>query len=482
MNIHSIRLGPATNSSSSHSLIFMDNPPADTCRGTQEFGWNRFVASSPQSKAAYAAQTLKGALCRHVPSDVAELIAREWLGEPCKPDGYIDHQSEYVIPCDRDDFPSREFAREFAAFLQRDGLVVLGGNDNDGPEHPVAAFRLDLPRDTSPRVYRCRKDPSGYWTVYNRLSGNKVRLSFDKPQGFDATSATVPELVDIKITDYCSHGCSFCYQGSTRDGAHADHRDIGNIAYSLGRMDVFEAAIGGGEPTMHPKFAGILRAFASAKVVPNFTTRRLDWMADPAVVSVVNDVVGGFAYSVRSSWEVGQLVSTMASSGIDASKAGVQYVMGSTDMRRFRDILITASAHGLRVTLLGFKTTGRGSAYTPEKYDGWLDVVDDVRKSSYVRLGTDTALAAESADGLQARGVSRKLYEVEEGRFSMYIDAVGDRLGPSSYCDASEMVDAPKGTGWRGTGAQWHHDAIRPVIEQIMARSAAEIALRVASR
>jgi hypothetical protein len=50
-------------------------------------------------------------------------------------------------------------------------------------------------------------------------------------------------------------------------------------------------------------------------------------------------------------------------------------------------------------------------------------------------------LANEYREELQAAGVPEYLYEVKEGDFSCYIDAVDKKIAPSSYCSPEEMLD-----------------------------------------
>src|SRR6185503_11282388 len=153
--------------------------------------------------------------------------------------------------------------------LMRPGVVVLGGNDNEEDcahfdlndhycgyghhffkDHPDIAplkWGAEL-REEGRDGLVCRSD-GAWWTLFRRDSGAKVRMTFvDDAQPYVRSSA--PELVDVKITDYCPFGCPFCYQGSTHQGLHADDEVLGALIRQLGELRVFEMAIGGGEPTL----------------------------------------------------------------------------------------------------------------------------------------------------------------------------------------------------------------------------------------
>jgi hypothetical protein len=455
MLVHNVRLGFATNSSSSHSIIFLKPKQRveDSDVEGGEFGWNYFTAASAEAKRQYVAIHLFHALANQVNADVAEAVVDSWVKgyeksdetnrHECgvEPRGYVDHQSVYVLPCSWEGKGvDKQFFQEFSNFFLRDDVVILGGNDNDDTSHPLddGSFVLPLPRDGAQGQLVARKDEKGnYWTIFDRGDGTKIRFSFDKPNTKrEVTKASVPELVDLKITDHCPFGCDFCYQGSTHEGKHADASLLNTLAFILGRdMHVFEVAIGGGEPTLHPKFVEILSSFRHYGVVPNFTTKNLAWLRDPAVWPKVMENIGGFAYSVEKVEDVKKLATLLELNNIDPRMASVQYVMGVSSLYELEAIIRAAAEARLRVTLLGYKITGRGASFKPEPYKGWLKMVEKLRDKEhvYVNLGIDTALAQQSTKELADSKVHPKLYATQEGMFSMYIDAVESKLAASSY-------------------------------------------------
>jgi hypothetical protein len=453
MRIHNVRLGFATNSSSTHSIIFLKpgQRVGDSNVEDGEFGWNFWTASSPEAKRQYVAHHLYGALRSEMGDEVALAVTESWVkgfkrSKPGEysynddgPEGYVDHQSVYVLPrAWNGKGVDKKFFDEFMAFFMRDDVAILGGNDNTDETHPFADgdFTLALDQDGGGE-FVARKDTKGdYWTLFSRDSGAKIRLSFESPASQrEVTKASAPELVDLKITDHCPYGCAFCYQGSTHAGKHADLKMISQAAHALARMKVFEVAIGGGEPTLHPKFVEILEEFRSYGVLPNFTTKSLAWLRDASVWPRITKVIGGFAYSVDKAEDVRKLASLLEANSINDGLASVQYVMGSSPLYVLGQVVRECAHSNIRLTLLGYKTTGRGSSFKPEKYDGWLDEIVRLRDKErvYVNIGVDTALAAESKDALGAAGIHPKLYATREGAFSMYLDAVEMKVGPSSY-------------------------------------------------
>lgn len=53
-----------------------------------------------------------------------------------------------------------------------------------------------------------------FFTEFDTVTGNKRRYRFGDNAEVP-TKATAPELLDIKITDYCPFGCAFCAPADT---------------------------------------------------------------------------------------------------------------------------------------------------------------------------------------------------------------------------------------------------------------------------
>ena len=192
---------------------------------------------------------------------------------------------------------------------------------------------------------------------------------------------------------------------------------------------------GGGETTGHPHFVEIVKMAYEAGIVPNFTTKK------PAVVRKmwpeIKDYVGGFAYSAENAGQVRMAARTFKGH-IPDQKVSLHYVMGLGDRDHFVDYLKAANEVGYRVTLLGYKTVGRGKDVIPFPYDWWVDVVSDLVKTGECpTLSIDTPLA-EQYDGKMP--VPTFMYHTREGAFSMYIDAVSMEMGASSFDQKPSLV------------------------------------------
>lgn len=277
--------------------------------------------------------------------------------------------------------------------------------------------------------------------------------------------ASKPELVDVKVTNYCDYGCSFCYQGSTVRGAHAPFERLALLKDALSRLCVWEVALGGGEPTQFKsgstKGSPLPFLLHWGDITASLTTRNLtvlDYLDEvykkykDAKHSYEKDEwrrFGAVAFSVETVADAEKvhekyLSTEMSKDWGTRHKISYQYIVGVNHDSELAALLKWAKKTNSRLTLLGFKHTGRGEAYaTKGLYSGKVSWLPLVLESAPAGLGIDTALAQEYRAEIEESGISRKLVTYTEGSFSCYIDAVEWEMGPSSYCQKREMVQLP---------------------------------------
>jgi hypothetical protein len=413
-----VRVGHATNSSSLHSMIgvpgaqslYYDN--GNDPHG--EYGWDFWTAVSEDAKLKYLAGILYESLRSYAGETLIQEIIGEllpgirWFGydsdsaDPNYEWNYIDHQSLFHLPADWEGrMIDREFFADLKRFISHDDIMILGGNDNDDRSHPI----IEEQGEKGVHVFDhmrlfdgglltvARKDPVyGFWAMYSRGSGVKIRFRFDQIADPECVNterdrwhryptasgvwkdnrSSLPELVDLKITDFCTKGCEYCYQSSGELGAHGDTGHIKDVIDLLAARKVFEVAIGGGEPTEHPDFWAIIAYCKEKGIVPNFSTKRLKWMQEPDIDELMKPV-GGFAYSVRTVAEASAFLRMYERREI--KKGSLQYVLGSSPLEEFEGILRLAGEKKINVTILGYKNVGRGQMFDPNDYSAWIDVL-----------------------------------------------------------------------------------------------------------
>lgn len=461
LNIKNIRFGFATNSSSTHSLVFIENNNIKTDEYT-EFGWQYFHASDEESKTNYLAYILKSAIYEKTKSDlISNMFIKGYFGKDI-PDGYVDHQSKSIVPYNMKNELNLEFFEDFKKFILNKNLVIFGGNDNDengSKDYPANSkcININIPEDTYSSEWISRKETDdNSWTLFNKKNGRKINFKFDV--NFNSHKIedqkivfTRPQLVDLKITDYCDIGCTYCYQNSTKTGKHASLDDIRRIIWLLQELEVFEIAIGGGEPTSHPNFIEILESCRDSNIIPNFTTKNFKWLEDKEYLQKVLNLTGGIAFSVNDYFIIKKLGILLENCKdyTRNNKINLQVVLGTVNEFTFKRILEEAHYWNFNVTLLGPKQTGRGKNFKYQDYSFWIKVIKQL-KDEYKcpSIGIDTCIAKEFEIQLKENQINECMYYTKEGTVSCYIDAVTNLLYPSSYhLDKSydiKLSDYPK--------------------------------------
>lgn len=438
------RNGHATNSSSSHSVVRRSAPVRQETVGN-EFGWENFTLTSRYQKSLYfAMQAMYNYMEMGMsePDAIAAAAPYFPLIDPSEMvDGYIDHESElsFGTPRLRDGSMAEVWAWINKHIIEDDEVVVLGGNDNsDG--HPL--LKDNDTHDFVPWVggYRStahtsfiRDEFDGHLTFYNAENGHKVRLVGDN--GVPAYSS-VPELIDVSITDQCFSRCEYCYRNCDSKGSHADVQEMYSLAYRLGESGVFEVAIGGGEPTLHPNFAEILSAFNHNGVTPNLSTKEPFFNDD--VVAAMKENCGSVAYSTQDHHEAVRWLSMADTLGLPSP--AIHYIVGLNSIEELGQMIDAVQGfYDHRLVLLKFKPIGRGENIAPHNSDGWADIVDGSRMYSWGNIALDSALAKDAE--IELPSADARTLGSEDGRFSMYYDAVNHKAAAHSFLPMDDMDD-----------------------------------------
>jgi len=467
MKIKNVRLGHACNSSSSHSIV-LTNRAHDDMAGDMEFGWGFFTAASKESKMAYLAQTIRANLASEIGDFNAAHVAMSITGVQFRKDdmrafeGYVDHQSVLNLPYSIawDKRLSPEFLADLTEYMMRDDVAVLGGNDNTTEDHPLASeprpsWARELGTDGTGDL-RCRKD-GDWWTLFNRDTGARVSLSFeDNPRELRPST---PFLLDVKVTDYCPFGCAYCYQGSTKDGKHGDAS-----AYDLVNAEVFEVAIGGGEPTLWKDFESFTETLNRYGINANATTRNYKWL-ESADADKTMKHLSALAVSVETAEQVRQIITAVTGKPW-AGKIVFQVIDGVVAPGDAKEI-VKLCAGRFDLCVLGYKTTGFGEQYEPRylgavleqawPYLDWEWRCSQTPNAPGLSLRVDTVMAQRYESEFQKRKIAPVLYHTHEGIWSAYFDAVAGTLAPSSYCDKSKAVPTGRRDGWQKR--DWLRDA-----------------------
>lgn len=134
-----------------------------------------------------------------------------------------------------------------------------------------------------------------YRTVFDQKTGFFARKEdAGYPEPFWAMDG--PELLDVAITNYCEHGCSFCYRHSNRYGRHMSLSDMQRVVTQASQAGVLQMALGGGNPNQHPQFVQILHMIRESGIVPSYTSNGEGLTDD--ILKATKETCGAMAISL----------------------------------------------------------------------------------------------------------------------------------------------------------------------------------------
>lgn len=248
----------------------------------------------------------------------------------------------------------------------------------------------------------------------------------------------VPETIDVKITDWCNFGCTFCYMDSTTKGKHAPKSLLNEIFLGLDEAP-YQIAYGGGEPTAHPDFPWFLEVTRKSGSVPNYTTA--GHILRDEVFDATNKYCGGVALTYH------------------AFKGPEYFKKTYETWRRRLDPRVQLNIHvifdkDVADNLLDLKEMGLSNlhvvllAYYPVGRANWEGIapkgVYDVTLPAALKTVTEAGFKIAFSEGLLPYFLSHQFPEVnttfacqQEGLFSCYVDDKG-RVSHSSFSPATD--------------------------------------------
>lgn len=269
-----------------------------------------------------------------------------------------------------------------------------------------------------------RRDINDYHFMADAQTGLTMR--WGKTLRDDPTWAPVPELADISISNHCTKGCSYCYRKSENNSEFMSLEDYCYVLDAINHPtygNVFQVAIGGGEPLEHPEFIQIIDETVARGIVVNFTTNGIHLSAD--ICLRIQGKVGAVALSISRMEELNtEKIRLLAQHKI---RVNLHYVLSSQNIDeaikivqgKYNTILNGVNA----IIFLTYKPAGRANKNHILK-DGaqlaqFISAVNAHKKEN-VKIGFDACFIPM----LLHSGFNRpELVDTcEAGLFSVYID------------------------------------------------------------
>lgn len=234
-----------------------------------------------------------------------------------------------------------------------------------------------------------------------------------------------PELADISISNYCTNNCDFCYRDSRPDGLFMTVEDYKYILQCLSHShwgNVFQVALGGGEPLEHPDFLDMIKVTNEFGIVPNFTTNGIH--LNKEIAHSLSGNIGAAAVSISDIRELTNIdLKVMFSFGI---KTNLHFLLSNETIEQAIHILegqFDDIAKGVNaIIFLTYKPTGRAVSdkclIWSEELRRFLRLIHENKYK--IRVGFDACFVPLL---LHFTNVNPAFMDpCECGRFSVYID------------------------------------------------------------
>lgn len=244
-----------------------------------------------------------------------------------------------------------------------------------------------------------------------------------------APAPEFPESIDLKVTNSCDHACAFCHEQSTPRGEYASWDTIS--AVTRGLPPGVELAIGGGNPLTHPELDWMLELFHDRDLIANITVHSDHYIR--AAGRILRLQGARLLYGVGISQ--GQMNSGVWAL-VKLPKNLVWHVIAGVVPPA--DLLHYGGT--APVLVLGYKQYGHGvqayEAGVEACLDEWRYWMGTILRRIAARGQTvcfdNLALRQLGVQALVDPVVWQQSYMGDDGRFTMYVDAVTDTFAPTS--------------------------------------------------
>lgn len=264
---------------------------------------------------------------------------------------------------------------------------------------------------------------NGNYLVTILQDGTKIRRC-----AYNEFKPSFAENCDVKITDKCSQGCKFCYEGCTKDGKHADLFKYKALLESLHPYTEF--AINGNDLD-HPGLIEFLEFLRSKRVFTNITVNQNQFLSKLDKIKSLQERKLIYGVGVSLIKPTKKLIE------------GLKYI-SNTVLHTIIGILCEDDIeflknHNLKLLLLGYKNMSRGISYFKEnnkiieKNKQYLqDNLENIIKTFDVVSFDNLALSQLNVKSLLSEEEWEKFYMGDDGSFTFYLDLVKGKFSKNS--------------------------------------------------
>lgn len=220
--------------------------------------------------------------------------------------------------------------------------------------------------------------------LFDRLTGTNVLVANETTR---ALRRRAPRMLQVALTNACDKSCSFCYRPLDAKSRWTFDQLV-ELARFCDEWGVLEIAFGGGEPTLFPRFAELLRAiWSETGMCPSFTThgKRLD--AD--FLRRIRGAYGQLQVSVYDEDDTGAIIDLLVA---ERARFGLNYLVTPARVRTLEADVVSFVERGVSDMLfLSYKGADRSLHLTKRE----CEMFDESLAKLHGLLGRRIALKVD---------------------------------------------------------------------------------------
>lgn len=266
---------------------------------------------------------------------------------------------------------------------------------------------------------------NGNYTVTILKDGTKIRETEE-----DCFIPSFSENTDCKLTDKCSVGCPFCYEGCTSSGKHSE---IDFNSPWLNSLHPFTELALNGNDLDHPQLEELLVFLKGKSIITNLTVNEKQLIKGVEQLKEWqrNDMVYGIGVSFSTGDFKTHQEAILATEGLDNV---VFHTIAGVTTRGEYEML---SAIHAKVLILGYKELGRGISYKEKNDVG--NKIKELKRSlnrliekCFVVSFDNLAIEQLDVKELLSESEWNEFYMGDDGQFTFYIDMVKNEYAKNS--------------------------------------------------
>lgn len=265
---------------------------------------------------------------------------------------------------------------------------------------------------------------NGNYTVVILQDGTKIRKTND-----DEFIPSFAENCDVKITDKCSIGCPWCYEGCTKEGKHGN---LFKYKFIETLHPYTEMALNGNDLN-HPQLEEFLNFLKTKKVFANITVHQKQFINNYDFIKrlIDNKLIYGVGISYN---HYNQDFINKIKEIPNAVLHTINGILSEDDINKLK-------GNNLKVLVLGYKYLQRGISYSDDNQyiidKNWKYLKEELPKiiaNNYFQLISFDNLSLNQLDvkRLLSDKEWEEFYMGDDGKYTFYIDMVKGEFSKNS--------------------------------------------------